>query len=255
MTPFTIALEAESLTPPVHTVVIHTANEKWSEVVEGAYRDGAWRFELDPGRHAGEVEFKFMLDGRWQTDPNLKVVVTDGGQESFSADQIAFQEFTVPQQAPAEEPERETRVADASPGTPSADAPASSSAEGAPGAAPVAGPSLNRLVNRAVLASIPALFTDGDCRLYNVLGFEHQGLWLQSDELNQRLLTEETRKCAAAAPAVFVPFAQIAAIVPAAPGAIPASSSPKKSAETAARRSTTVRSPTRSSRGKSQPSS
>jgi hypothetical protein len=70
-----------------------------------------------------------------------------------------------------------------------------------------------RFVNRTVLVSIPALFSDGACRPYKLLGIELNGLWLQSDDLTQRLLADETADYPAAEPAVFVPFAQIAGVM------------------------------------------
>lgn len=83
-------------------------------------------------------------------------------------------------------------------------------------------PKIGHLLGRTVLVSIPALFSDGTCRAYTLVGFELHGLWLQSQELNERLLTEEMREIAAASPVVFVPFAQIASVVvPTAPPAAP----------------------------------
>jgi hypothetical protein len=74
-------------------------------------------------------------------------------------------------------------------------------------------PKIGQLLNRTVLVSIPALFSDGACRPYKLLGFELHGLWLQSEDLNRRLLTDETHDFAATAPIVFVPFAQIAGVM------------------------------------------
>lgn len=83
-------------------------------------------------------------------------------------------------------------------------------------------PKVGRFLGQTVLVSIPALFGDAACRPYKLLGFELVGLWLQSDDLSQRLLPEEARDLAAAAPMVFVPFAQIAGVlVPTAPAAQP----------------------------------
>jgi hypothetical protein len=74
-------------------------------------------------------------------------------------------------------------------------------------------PKIGRLLGRTVLVSIPALFSDGVCRAYTLVGFEVHGLWLQSQELNERLLNEEMREIAEASPVVFVPFAQIAGVL------------------------------------------
>jgi hypothetical protein len=89
-------------------------------------------------------------------------------------------------------------------------------------------PKIGQLQGSTVLVSIPALFSDGAGRPYTLLGLELHGLWLQSDELNDRLLTEDTRDYARAAPVVFVPFAQIAGVlVPTAPvGALPPGAPP-----------------------------
>ena len=80
-------------------------------------------------------------------------------------------------------------------------------------------PKISQFLGRTVLVSIPALFGDGACRPYTLVGFELQGLWLQSDDLNGRLLTDEMHDFAEqAAPVVFIPFAQIAGVmVPTAP--------------------------------------
>lgn len=80
-------------------------------------------------------------------------------------------------------------------------------------------PKIGQFLGSTVLVSIPALFGDGACRPYTLVGFELQGLWLQSDDLNGRLLTDDMHDFAEqAAPVVFIPFAQIAGVmVPTAP--------------------------------------
>jgi hypothetical protein len=74
-------------------------------------------------------------------------------------------------------------------------------------------PKIGHFLGMTVLVSIPALFSDGVCRAYTLVGFEVHGLWLQSQELNERLLSEEMREIAEASPVVFVPFAQIASVL------------------------------------------
>lgn len=74
-------------------------------------------------------------------------------------------------------------------------------------------PTLSRYLNKTVLVSIPALFEDGTARPYTLLGAEMNGLWLQSEELIDRLLRDEGRELVKLNPAVFVPFAQIAGVV------------------------------------------
>jgi hypothetical protein len=74
-------------------------------------------------------------------------------------------------------------------------------------------PNITRYVNKTIFVSIPTLFEDGTCRPYKLLGAELNGLWLQSDELTQRLLSDDQQDLAALAPAVYVPFAQIAGVL------------------------------------------
>jgi len=81
-------------------------------------------------------------------------------------------------------------------------------------------PKVAHFLNRTILVSIPSLFEDGEARPFKLLDIEAQGLWLQSDEATARLLTNEMQAYAATAPAIFVPFAQIAAVL--APTQIPA---------------------------------
>jgi hypothetical protein len=84
-------------------------------------------------------------------------------------------------------------------------------------------PRLKQYINRSILVSIPALFEDGKCRDYILQSVEADGLWLSSNALAERLLTEGGRT-AQRVPLVFVPAAQISAIIlprPAAPMAQP----------------------------------
>jgi hypothetical protein len=74
-------------------------------------------------------------------------------------------------------------------------------------------PKVAHFLNRMVLVSIPSLFEDGAARPFKLLDIEAQGLLLQSDEATARLLTNEMQAYAATAPAIFVPFAQIAAVL------------------------------------------
>lgn len=72
---------------------------------------------------------------------------------------------------------------------------------------------LARHLNKTLFVSIPALFEDGAARPYTLLGAEMNGLWLQSNELTDRLLRAGDRELAKFNPAVFVPFAQIAGVL------------------------------------------
>jgi hypothetical protein len=74
-------------------------------------------------------------------------------------------------------------------------------------------PKLGHLLNKTVLVSIPTLFEDGACRSYKLLGVELHGLWLQSNDLSQRLLADNQQVLISASPVVFVPFAQIAGVL------------------------------------------
>ena len=74
-------------------------------------------------------------------------------------------------------------------------------------------PNVARYLNKTVLVSIPALFDDGVCRAYRLVGVELNGLWLYSEDLIQRLLPEDRKNLASLRPAVFVPFAQIAGVL------------------------------------------
>ncbi len=74
-------------------------------------------------------------------------------------------------------------------------------------------PRITQYLNKTVLVSIPALFEDGSCRAYQLLGAEVQGLWLRSEELARRLASEDTAGCESLDPVVFVPFAQIAGVM------------------------------------------
>ena len=56
-------------------------------------------------------------------------------------------------------------------------------------------------LNKTILVAIPALFDDGVCRPFTLLGAELHGLWLQSDELTQRLLPADKRELGATAAA------------------------------------------------------
>lgn len=74
-------------------------------------------------------------------------------------------------------------------------------------------PNLSRYLNQAIFVSIPELFEDGTALPYTLLGVELNGLWLQSDQLTERLLGDEGHQLAQLNPAVFVPFAQIAGVI------------------------------------------
>ena len=78
-------------------------------------------------------------------------------------------------------------------------------------------PKLSQYLNRSILVSIPALYDDGKCRAYTLRGADSNGVWLYSQELVKRLLLVHDESVAATDPAIFVPYAQIAALILAAP--------------------------------------
>ena len=100
---------------------------------------------------------------------------------------------------------------------------------------------LSRYLNKTLFVSIPALFEDGSVRPYTLLGAEINGLWLQSNDLTDRLLREGDRELAKFNPAVFVPFAQIAGVLVATsapPPPPPADEPPKDTSEPHSRKRT-----------------
>lgn len=75
-------------------------------------------------------------------------------------------------------------------------------------------PTLSSLLNKAVLVSIPALFGNAQAHSCRLVAAETQGLWLVSDDLSGGVLGESKRKKDVVPQAIFIPFAQIAAVVP-----------------------------------------
>lgn len=73
-------------------------------------------------------------------------------------------------------------------------------------------PNLARYVNKTILVSIPMLFDDTVCRPVRLLGAELNGLWLQSDQLTERLAPDEPLS-ATTVTTVFIPFAQMAGVL------------------------------------------
>lgn len=102
---------------------------------------------------------------------------------------------------------------------------------------------LSRHLNKTLLVSIPVLFEDGTARPYTLLGAEVNGLWLQSNDLTDRLLRDCDRELAKFNPAVFVPFAQIAGVLIAT--SVPAPPSDEHDALEPPERSSATRSDTR----------
>jgi hypothetical protein len=76
---------------------------------------------------------------------------------------------------------------------------------------------LMSLKNKTVLVSIPTLFGDAAAHQCQIAAAEPFGIWLVSNELSARVLPHGAPDQTTAAPAIFVPFAQIAALVPVEP--------------------------------------
>lgn len=70
--------------------------------------------------------------------------------------------------------------------------------------------SLSHYLNRTLLISIPSIFEDGRPRPYILRGIEAPGLWLESEDLADKLL--QLDKKLPTAP-VFIPFFHIAYLV------------------------------------------
>jgi hypothetical protein len=74
-------------------------------------------------------------------------------------------------------------------------------------------PKLKQYLNRTVLVSIPSVFKHGRCHPYTLRAIEEGGLWLTSEELLDRLYPDREGTDAARHPLVYVPNAQIAALI------------------------------------------
>lgn len=68
-------------------------------------------------------------------------------------------------------------------------------------------------LNKTILVCIPSVFEDGQPRPFKLIGIELFGLWLESEELAQRLQPQRREDSSAANYAVLFPFAQISYIV------------------------------------------
>jgi hypothetical protein len=95
---------------------------------------------------------------------------------------------------------------------------------------------VSRYVNQMVLVAIPALFADPAARRCRLVAAEPSGLWLVSEDLARAVQPVAKHGKTEAPPVIFVPFAQIAAVltvvvapVPATAGLKPASAAPAKS--------------------------
>ena len=73
---------------------------------------------------------------------------------------------------------------------------------------------LSQQLNKTILVSIPALFADPAARRCRLVAAEPSGLWLVSDDLARAVQPEAKHGKAEVVTAIFVPFAQIAAVLP-----------------------------------------
>jgi hypothetical protein len=71
---------------------------------------------------------------------------------------------------------------------------------------------VNRFIGKTIMVCIPAIFEDGKCRPYKLVGVDLQGLWLQSADFTRRLLPQDMEQHADEL-IVFVPYAQIAGVL------------------------------------------
>jgi hypothetical protein len=80
---------------------------------------------------------------------------------------------------------------------------------------------ISSLLNRTALVACPSLFGNPEARACRIVAAEAFGVWLVSEELSARVLphAHRQRDTSAVPQPIFVPFAQIAAIVPMAPAA------------------------------------
>jgi len=72
---------------------------------------------------------------------------------------------------------------------------------------------LARYLNKTIYVSMPGVFDDYTARPYRFLGAELTGLWLQSDELTDRLAPRDESQLADMNPVVFVPFSAMAGVL------------------------------------------
>ena len=97
---------------------------------------------------------------------------------------------------------------------------------------------LSQSINQTILLSIPSLFEDGKCKPFKLLAAELHGLWLESDALTERLRPDDFGEYASGSTAVFVPFAQIAAVLVVTAAPRPAASNGKPESRQATKHGT-----------------
>jgi hypothetical protein len=74
-------------------------------------------------------------------------------------------------------------------------------------------PSLANYLYKNVLVLIPFFSNDEQPHSYTLVGIEPCGLWLESEELEQKLHPSEKQRSSSATKAAFVPFAQISYVL------------------------------------------
>jgi hypothetical protein len=73
---------------------------------------------------------------------------------------------------------------------------------------------LSASLNKIILVAIPALFGDLAARRCRLVAAEPSGLWLVSEDLARAVQPEAKQGKTEVVAAIFVPFAQIAAVLP-----------------------------------------
>jgi len=72
---------------------------------------------------------------------------------------------------------------------------------------------LANYLNKTILISIPAVFEDNQPHPFKLVGIELFGLWLESEELAQRVQSPDKQGQSLSSHAVFFPFSQILYVV------------------------------------------
>ena len=77
-------------------------------------------------------------------------------------------------------------------------------------------PPLETYLDKTVLVGLPALFGDVRCRPCRLVNVAPNGLWLEIEDLAERVLPHEALSLQFGSLTMFVPFAQISCVIGAA---------------------------------------
>jgi hypothetical protein len=95
---FEVRLMTTNLLPP-RAVTIGTPLNDWVDI-QGAYKDGAWVFQLDETVWCKPTYFKFLLDGRyWMDDPYIRIAAAAGDTYEFDQSEVFPMSTTPPTMA------------------------------------------------------------------------------------------------------------------------------------------------------------